>query len=83
MHPGCGALMMVMMQIAAAMTLLELDLGQRTVMMHWVAAMVLDSGHWTLELSCAHYHNHALASERGSTLEMCDSMQFTVGNNQL
>ena len=45
--------MMVMMQMAAAMPFLELDLGQRTVMMHWVAAMVLDSGHWTLELSCA------------------------------
>ena len=54
LHPGCGTLMMVMMQMVAAMTFLELDL--ETVVMHWVAAMVLDSGHWTLELSCAHYH---------------------------
>ena len=38
-----------MMQMVAAMICLELDLGQRTVMMHQVAAMMLDSGHWTLE----------------------------------
>ena len=48
--------MMVMMQMVAAMTFLELDLGQRTVMMQRGAARMLDTGHWMLELSWAHYH---------------------------